>query len=88
MQRPQVDLAAKCRLKRVWVSIGVFYAKYSATTLRASALRAGGGELSPLTPTLVGPTTFQILTMPLNACRQLYIKLSHTVNNTVLSRSF
>ena len=28
MQRPQVDLAVKRRLKRVWVSIRVFYAKY------------------------------------------------------------
>ena len=30
MQRPQVDLAVKRRLKRVWVSICVFYVKYSA----------------------------------------------------------
>ena len=45
MQRPQVDLAVKRRLKCVWVSIRVFYAKESANSLRPSALRAGGGKL-------------------------------------------
>ena len=39
MQRPQVDLAVKRRLKRVRVSIRVFYARYSANSLRASSLR-------------------------------------------------
>ena len=35
MQRPQVDLAVKHQLKRVWVSVRVFYAKWNANSLRA-----------------------------------------------------
>ena len=68
MQRPQVDLAVKRRLKRVRVSIRVFYAKYSANSLKASALRAEAGGNSPPpapTPGLVGPTNLQILATPL-----------------------
>ena len=72
MQRPQVDLAVKRRLKRVRVSIRVFYAKYSANSLRASALRVGGGKLPPPAPTpLVGPTTLQILATPLSGGAQM-----------------
>ena len=49
-----MDLAVKRRLKCVWVSICVFYAKLSANSLRASA------------PTpLVDPTTLQTLATPL-----------------------
>ena len=59
-------VAGKRRLKQVRVSIHVFYAKYSANSLRASALRAGGGKFPPPAPTpLVGPTNLQILATPL-----------------------
>ena len=56
------DLAVKRRLKRVWVFMRAFYAKWSANSLRASALRAGRGYAPTL---LMGPTTLQILATPL-----------------------
>ena len=56
----RVDLAVKRRLERVRVSIRVFYAKYSANSLRTSALRT-----HPPPPPLVGPTNLQILATPL-----------------------
>ena len=70
MQRLQVDLAVKRRLKRVWLSILFFYAKYSANILRASVLHVGGGKLPPPAPTpLVGPSNLQILATPLGQTR-------------------
>ena len=51
-----------------------FYAKYSANSLRASALRVGGGKIPLPAPTpLVGPTNLQILAMPLP--QKLYEKV-------------
>ena len=47
----------------------VFYAKYSANVLRASALRAGGGNSPSRTHSLVGPTNLQILATPLVAAQ-------------------
>ena len=75
LQRPQVDLAVKRWLKRVWVSILVFYARWSANSLRVSTLCAGGGKLLPPTPTpLLGPTTLQILAMPLSRCGRTMVR--------------
>ena len=92
MQRPQVDLAVKCRLKPVWMSIRVFSAKYSANILRASALRAGGEKLLPPTPTpLVGPTNLQILATSLVAAQsdeespgKLFKRTKFTMNAYIL----
>ena len=50
MQKPQVDLAVKRRLKPVWVSIRAFYAKETANSFRASVLRAAGEETPAPTP--------------------------------------
>ena len=77
MQRPQVDLAVKRRLKRVKVSIRVFYAKYSANSLRAS--------VPPPTPTpLVGPTNLQILAMRLPGHPLAMCLISDVDHNVIL----
>ena len=60
MQRPQVDLAVKCRLKRVWVFIRVFYTKNEVPIVSELPRFAREGENSPLPhpPPLGGPNQF------------------------------
>ena len=85
MQRPQVDLAVKRRLKRVWVSIRVFLCKYIVRIF--SELPRFAREGPPPAPTpLVGPTNLQFLATPLLALQLIILQsTSALLSSTRLS---